>query len=179
MESNMENNKYNFFSFFSLSKGKATNFEINKSFLNGIELSGITLIILACSAVIASIGLYENSSPVIIGAMLISPIMGPILAMGYTFVNLDQKNFRKAGGSLAIQSALVVFMSTIFFAIIPSPIITSEVLARTSPELTTIFIAFTGGIAGAIGNTRDDKMIYVVSGVAIATALIPPLSTVG
>lgn len=139
---------------------------------------GANLWVLFFAILIASVGLNVNSTAVIIGAMLVSPLMGPIIAMGYGAAVQDIKLIREGALALAIFTALSLLTSTIYFAISPLDQPGSELLARTSPTLWDVLIAAFGGAAGMVAATRKD-VSNVVPGVAIATALMPPLCTVG
>lgn len=127
---------------------------------------------------IASIGLNENSTAVIIGAMLISPLMGPIVGSGFSIGTHDFDLLKKSAKNLAYAVAISVVTSTLFFLISPSGSVKSELLARTQPTIFDVLIAFFGGAAGIVASTRMNKG-NAVPGVAIATALMPPLCTVG
>ncbi len=127
---------------------------------------------------IASIGLNVNSTAVIIGAMLISPLMSGILTMGYSLAIRDLAMLKKAAARFSTQVIISLITSTVYFTLSPLSTATSEMIARTSPTLWDVLIALFGGIAGSIGNTRQ-KTSNVIPGVAIATALMPPLCTVG
>ena len=144
------------------------------SIRKNIAFKGTNVYILACAIIIASVGLNVNSIPVIIGAMLVSPVMGPILGFGLglgTRDNLLVKNSMKNFGVM-VASALFFLLSPLSLA---HP---SELLARTNPTIYDVLIALFGGLAGIIETSRKDKGT-VISGVAIATALMPPLCTVG
>ena len=141
-------------------------------------IHGSNMWILIMAILIASIGLNTNSTAVIIGAMLISPLMSGILTMGYSLATSDLSLLRKAFTNFLIQVVISLITSTIYFCITPLDVATSEMIARTSPTLWDALIALFGGIAGAIGNTRQKKG-NVIPRVAIATALMPPLCTVG
>lgn len=141
-------------------------------------IHGANMWILMLAVLIASIGLNVNSTAVIIGAMLISPLMSGILAIGYALAIRDLTMLRHAASRFATQVVISLVASTIYFAISPLKTPTEEMLARTSPTLWDVLIALFGGIAGSIGNTRQ-KTSNVVPGVAIATALMPPLCTAG
>ncbi|MCA9737427.1 MAG: DUF389 domain-containing protein, partial [Gemmatimonadetes bacterium] len=134
--------------------------------------------VLVCSIFIASIGLNTNSAAVIIGAMLISPLMGPILAIGLSVGMNDIDVLRRAVRNFAVMVAVALFTSTLYFLITPLGDVQSELLARTRPTLLDALIAVFGGIAGIIGVSRRDRG-NVIPGVAIATALMPPLCTAG
>ena len=146
-----------------------------------IEFSSINIWILICSIIVASIGLINNSPAVIIGAMLISPLMGPIRGIGYALSANDFKALIKSLKNFGIMVAASVLASYLFYLITPIKSETSELLSRTKPHVLDILIAFFGGLAGVIATTVKNKTttITVVPGVAIATALMPPLCTVG
>jgi len=143
-----------------------------------IVFNGARLWVLVSAIILASVGLNMNSTAVIIGAMLISPLMGPINGMGYSLATYDFTLLRRSfkNYSFAVVSSLVA--STIYFAITPVSSAHSELLARTSPTIYDVLIALFGGLAGAIALTTKLKG-NVVPGVAIATALMPPLCTAG
>lgn len=135
--------------------------------------------VMVCAMIIASVGLNMNSTAVIIGAMLISPIMGSILASAYGNVSADYSLLRNHLIGLGMQVGISVAAATIYFFLSPVKEPTVELLARTSPSFYDVLIAFFGGLAGIIGQTRIDKTNTVIPGVAIATALMPPLCTCG
>ncbi len=151
---------------------------IHNSLSDGVRLRGTPLVILFCAIIIASVGLNVNSTAVIIGAMLISPLMNPILAIGYSIATYDGKLFRSALISFLILFSIALVTSTIYFTLSPISTATTEILARTEPSIFDFIIAFTGGFAGIVGVSRVQKT-NVIPGVAIATALMPPLCTVG
>ena len=134
--------------------------------------------ILMLAILIASIGLNMNSTAVIIGAMLISPLMGGITAIGYGIATNDLTLSKGAAIRLCIQVVICLITSTIYFTISPITTASSELLARTTPTAWDVLIALFGGLAGVIGQTRKEKS-NVIPGVAIATALMPPLCTAG
>ena len=148
---------------------------------NDIEFSAINIWILICSILVASIGLINNSPAVIIGAMLISPLMGPIRGIGYALSANDFKVLIQYLKNFGIMVAASVIASYLFYLITPIKSETSELLSRTKPHVLDILIAFFGGLAGVIATIVKNKTttITVVPGVAIATALMPPLCTVG
>ena len=143
-----------------------------------LVFKGTNLWILIFAILVASVGLNMNSTAVIIGAMLISPLMGPINGIGYSIATYDNPLFRKAlkNFSFAVLASLVA--STTYFAISPISTAHSELLARTSPTIYDVLIAFFGGAAGIVAITSRKKG-NVIPGVAIATALMPPLCTAG
>lgn len=151
---------------------------IHTSIVSGVRLKGAPLIILFCAIIIASVGLNTNSTAVIIGAMLISPLMNPIIAMGYSIATYDGVLLRNASLNFAIQIIIALIGATIYFSLSPVREATSELIARTGPSFFDMLIAFFGGTAGVIGITRKEKT-NVIPGVAIATALMPPMCTVG
>ncbi len=164
---------------FSLSEDTASNEEIRDRLLDGGKITGTNMCVLVCAMVIASVGLNTGSTAVIIGAMLISPLMGSILASAYANVTADYSLLKKHLIGFVIQIAISVFASTLYFLSSPVKEPTAELLARTGPSFFDVIIAFFGGIAGIIGQTRQDKVTNIIPGVAIATALMPPLCTCG
>lgn len=164
---------------FSLKEDAASHEEIRDRLISGGKITGTNMCVLICAMIIASAGLITNSTAVIIGAMLISPLMGSILATAYGVVSNDFPLARNHIVGFIIQIAMSVAASTVFFLIAPEKGATSELLARTSPSFYDIIIATAGGIAGVIGQTRKDKANNIIPGVAIATALMPPLCTCG
>lgn len=135
-------------------------------------------VILMCAILIASIGLNMNSIPIIIGAMLISPLMTPILGIGYGLSVLDFTILKKAALLLTLEVGVSLIVTGIYFSISPVSYASNEIIARTSPTIWDVIIAFSGGVAGIIG-TRKKSANNIVPGVAIATALMPPLCTIG
>lgn len=143
-----------------------------------IDFKGFNLWILIMAVLIASLGLNANSAAVIIGAMLISPLMGPIMGIGLGIGILDLKMTRRGIRNVGVAVIVAVLTSALFFVIIPINDASSELLARTRPDIRDVFIAFFGGLAGILAGNRRAKS-NVVPGVAIATALMPPLCTAG
>lgn len=171
----MEINKY-----FDIHFERADDATIAKRLIGGgAKTKGPALVILILSIFIASIGLNMNSTAVIIGAMLISPLMGPILATGFGFATLNFTVVKSAILRLSLQITIAVLASTLYFYISPVQTATSELLARTEPSIFDVFIAIFGGLAGIIGQTRKTLDNVIPGGVAIATALMPPLCTAG
>jgi len=144
-----------------------------------IQFKGATAWILICSILVASIGLNTNSIPVVIGAMLISPLMGPILGVGLSIAINDIDTLKTSLISLGTMILLSVLTSFIYFWIFDINADTSELFARTRPDIREILIAFFGGLALIIATTKKGTIATVIYGVAIATALIPPLCTAG
>jgi len=164
---------------FSLEEDKDDEAAITQSISRGIEFRGINLWTLIFAIFIASIGLNVNSTAVIIGAMLISPLMGPIMGIGLGIGVNDLDMIGRALKNLSIAIFISLLTSTVYFLISPLHIAQSELLARTSPSVWDAFIAFFGGLAGIVAGSRREKITNVVPGVAIATALMPPLCTAG
>lgn len=150
-----------------------------ESIIADIPFKGHTSWILICSIFIASVGLNANSTAVVIGAMLISPLMGPILGMGMSLAINDIDTLRRSLKNLAVMVILSVLTAYLFFAIFPLQDESSELLARTQPDIRDVLIAFFGGLALVIARTKKGTIASVIFGVAIATALMPPLCTVG
>ena len=149
------------------------------SIRKNIAFQGTNVFILACAIIIASVGLNVNSIPVIIGAMLISPVMGPILGFGLGLGTEDNPLVKNSLKNFGVMVAISILASTLFFLLSPLSLANpSELLARTQPTIYDVLIALFGGFAGIIETSRKDKGT-VISGVAIATALMPPLCTVG
>ena len=147
---------------------------------SGIYFRGPNVFILACAIIIASVGLNLNSIPVIIGAMLISPVMGPILGFGLGLGTNDTVLVKEALKNFAVMVVISILASTVFYLISPLQLVhQTELLARTNPTLYDVLIALFGGFAGILENSRKEKGGTVIPGVAIATALMPPLCTVG
>lgn len=152
--------------------------ELDEMMEENTVIHGSNMWILMLAILIASIGLNVNSTAVIIGAMLISPLMSGILTMGYALAVRDLTLLRKALKRFGTQVCISLAASTVYFLISPLSAPTEEMIARISPTLWDVLIALFGGIAGIIGNTRQKKG-NVIPGVAIATALMPPLCTAG
>lgn len=163
---------------FSLNDQRASDGEIHDNILAGMDMKGGNFAILFCAIFIASLGLNTNSTAVIIGAMLISPLMGPIIGIGYGIGTHDFEIVKKAIRILGIEVLISLLTATLYFAITPLKEAGSEILSRTTPTIWDVMIAFIGGLAGIIGATRKEKT-NVIPGVAIATALMPPLCTAG
>ena len=146
---------------------------------SGIWFRGPNVWILAFSIVIASAGLNVNSTAVIIGAMLISPLMGPIIGLGLALGTNDLDLLKLAAKNLLVMVAISLVASTLFFLLSPLELINpTELAARTRPTIYDVLIALFGGLAGILENSRKERGT-VIAGVAIATALMPPLCTAG
>lgn len=164
---------------FGLKKDQAAQAVIESRIREGASVTGTNMYILILAILIASIGLNMNSTAVVIGAMLISPLMGPILSIG---LGIAEQNFlwiRRASGKFAFQIAIGIVTSTVYFWLSPIESFSGELAARTNPTIWDVLIALFGGVAAIIANTRKNTMITVVPGAAIATALMPPLCTTG
>ena len=143
-----------------------------------IDFKGASVYILVCSIFIASIGLNVNSTAVVIGAMLISPLMGPILGIGFSVGTNDWETLKSALRNFGVMVVVSLITSTLYFLITPLNEVQPELLSRTKPTFLDALIAIFGGLAGIIGVSRSVRG-NVVPGVAIATALMPPLCTAG
>lgn len=163
---------------FNLEEDKASEDEIIENVKKGIEFKGMNLWVLIFAIFIASIGLNVNSTAVIIGAMLISPLMGPIMGIGLGIGINDFELIKKSYKNLGVAVLISVITSTFYFLITPLSDAQSELLARTTPTIWDVFIALFGGLAGIVAATRK-SISNVIPGVAIATALMPPLCTAG
>lgn len=152
--------------------------EFREKILFDIEIETSDSVILMCAILIASIGLNMNSLPVIFGAMLISPLMSPLLGVGYGLSVFDFAVVKKATKLLLLEVVVSLAVATIYFSLSPITYASSEIIARTSPTIWDVIIAFAGGLAGIIG-ARKKGSNNIVPGVAIATALMPPACTVG
>lgn len=144
-----------------------------------IPFKGATAWILVCSIMVASVGLNADSTAVVIGAMLISPLMGPILGVGMSIALNDIDTLKKSMINLATMIVLSLLTAFLFFWLFPLSEDTSELLGRTSPDIRDVLIAFFGGLALIIARTKKGTIASVIFGVAIATALMPPLCTAG
>ncbi|WP_298903712.1 DUF389 domain-containing protein [uncultured Psychroserpens sp.] len=147
---------------------------------NDIPFKGATAWILVCSIMVASVGLNADSTAVVIGAMLISPLMGPILGIGFSIAVNDIDTLKKSLINLATMIVLSLLTAYLFFKFFPTAEIeTNEIFGRTKPDVRDVLIAFFGGAALIIARTKKGTIASVIFGVAIATALMPPLCTAG
>ena len=157
-----------------------TDIEATKlAIIEDISFKGHTIWILVCSIFIASVGLNANSTAVVIGAMLISPLMGPLLGIGLSVATNDIDTLRRSLKNGAIMVVYSVFTAYLFFEFFPIRDESSELLARTAPDIRDVLIAFFGGLALVVARAKRGTVATVIFGVAIATALMPPLCTVG
>ena len=145
----------------------------------GVSFRGANLWVLICAIFIASLGLNVNSTAVIIGAMLISPLMGPIIGMGLAIGINDLDLLKRAAKNFSVATLISVLTAMVYFFLSPLGEAQSELLSRTSPTIYDVLIAFFGGAAGIIALATRGKGGNVLPGVAIATALMPPLCTAG
>lgn len=163
---------------FDLEEGKEDELETIEYIAKNVEFKGANLWILIFAILVASVGLNVNSTAVIIGAMLISPLMGPIMGIGMAAGINDFELLKKSFRNLMVAVFISILTSTIYFTITPIYGAESELLARTEPTVWDVLIALFGGLAGIIAGSRKEKS-NAIPGVAIATALMPPLCTAG
>jgi len=164
---------------FSLERDKDDPQAILSAIERDVSFRGINLWVLIAAVVIASVGLNVNSTAVIIGAMLISPLMGPIVGIGVSLATYNLPLLNKSLRNFLVAVFFSIFTSALYFWVSPLKEAGSELIARTTPSVWDVVIAFFGGLAGIIAATSREKKITVIAGVAIATALMPPLCTVG
>lgn len=177
-QAGIQSMRQSFLQRFSLLQDKADDEQIERQIRDGVEMAGATPWILMFAIVVASVGLNVNSTAVIIGAMLISPLMGPIMGAGLGIAIYDFDLVKRALLNLLIATVISLLVSTLYFSLSPLQEVRSELLARTMPTVWDVIIAFFGGLAGVVGATRREKS-NVIPGVAIATALMPPVCTAG
>lgn len=163
---------------FSVRDDQATHAEIDSNIRDMVEFRGTKLWVLMFAIIVASVGLNMNSAAVIIGAMLISPLMGPIMGIGYGIGINDFELIKKSLRNIGFAALVSILSATLYFLISPLSEARSELLARTTPTIWDVLIALFGGLAGILATTRKIKS-DVIPGVAIATALMPPLCTAG
>ncbi len=168
----------NFLDYFRLGREKEDFHKVSENIQEAIEFKGTNLWILMFAILIASLGLNVNSTAVIIGAMLVSPLMGPIIGLGFGMAINDLAILKKSFFTYLFATAVGLTTSTLFFILSPLNEAHSEILARTSPNIYDVLIAFFGGLAGILAISSKLKG-NVIPGVAIATALMPPLCTAG
>ncbi|MGN1262246.1 MAG: DUF389 domain-containing protein [Candidatus Enteromonas sp.] len=166
-------------SFFSIRDDVASHDKIRERIVNGGKITGTNASILIFAILIACCGLYTNSIPVVIGAMLISPLMGTLLAISYGITSADARFTRDAIVGFTFQFIIAFVIAVLFFLILPKCPDPAEFTKRCHPTIFDIIIALCGGAAGMIAQTRSSKYSNVIPGVAIATALMPPLCTMG
>ena len=179
MKANPATRISNFFvNYFSLNGQLVSQAEAEAAIRESVSFKGTSILILILAIFIASLGLNTNSTAVIIGAMLISPLMGPIIGLGLGIGVHDFELIKRCLRNLLMAAGFSVITATLYFLISPVNEEHSELLARTSPTIYDVLIGFFGGGAGiiALGSTNKGN---VITGVAIATALMPPLCTAG
>ena len=164
---------------FNIREGRAPYAVIRKRFVNGARLDGTHLCILIVAMLIACIGLDTNSDIAIVGAMLICPLMGSVLATAYGIATLDRRLTIEAVAGLAVQMALCLVTSTIYFRLSPIASTTAALVDNSTPTIWDLAVALAGGFAGGLGNSRNQEPATLISGVAVATALMPPLCAAG
>lgn len=167
-----------FLELFDLRTDQAEPEIIDETIRNNVRVAGTNLWVLFFAILVASVGLNVNSTAVIIGAMLISPLMGPIVGIGYGLGINDLNLINLSLRNVAVFTFISLVASTLYFTVSPLDTAQPELLSRTSPNMWDVLIAFFGGAAGIIATTRK-SISNVVPGVAIATALMPPLCTAG
>lgn len=166
------------FQFLRLTHEQEESALIHETIEKGIIVRGTTVWILIFAILIASVGLNMNSTAVVIGAMLISPLMGPINGIGYSIATYNFPLFRKSIKNFGYSTLAGLVTSTLYFLLTPISTQHAELLARTSPTIYDVLIALFGGLAGIVAISSKNKG-NVIPGVAIATALMPPLCTAG
>ncbi|MGA1379398.1 MAG: DUF389 domain-containing protein [Chitinophagaceae bacterium] len=164
--------------YFPIHKELDSSKNIEQSIRQGIEFKGTNLITLVCAIFIASLGLNINSTSVVIGAMLISPLMGPIIGIGYGASTYKLEIIKNSFKNYSFATIISIITSTIYFLVSPINDAQSELLSRTSPNIYDVIIALFGGFSAITAMTIKNKG-NILSGVAIATALMPPLCTAG
>ena len=174
----MKEKLFRYLSYFNIMHERENFDTIHTEVEKGVVFKGTNLWVLMCAILVASVGLNMNSTAVIIGAMLISPLMGPINGIGYSLATYDFQLFRKAVKNFTFAILVSLITSSLYFFISPVDTAHSELLARTSPTIYDVFIALFGGVAGMLALSSKLKG-NVIPGVAIATALMPPLCTAG
>lgn len=170
--------KINLKKFFHINITEEEQKQTTESIVSGIQFKGMNLWVLIFAIFIASLGLNVNSTAVIIGAMLISPLMGPIIGMGLAIGITDFDLLKRSLKNFGVATGISVLTATIYFTVTPLTEAQSELLARTSPNIYDVLIALFGGLAGIVAICAREKG-NVLPGVAIATALMPPLCTAG
>ena len=164
---------------FSVREDTASRREIRDRLRSAGKVTGTNLCMMVCANLIACIGLNTGSVTVVIGAMLIEPLMGSVLMISYSTVSSDRHLLKIFSLGFLFQIVASILASTFYFALSPIKEPTAELLSLTHPDLFDVIVAFTGGIAGVIGQTRKEKVNTIIPGVAIATSLMPPLCVCG
>lgn len=164
---------------FSIRDDVASHEEIKERIISGGRFKGSNMVIMCCAILIASVGLNTNSLATIIGAMLISPLMSRILVLSYGTASNDKATIFRGLSGFILQIIISISISCIYFLISPIKDVTEQIKLRTEPSIFDVVVAIAGGIAGIIGQTRKGQYNNIIPGVAIATALMPPLCVVG
>lgn len=159
--------------------GRASHQTIRRRILAGARIDGTHLCILIVAMLIASVGLNVDSTEAVVGAMLICPLMGSVMALAYAIATADLRLLREVLIGLVVQVAICLVTSTLYFVVSPISSETSELLTNSSPTVWDVLIALAGGFAGGIGISRNQEPATLLSGVAVATALMPPLCAAG
>lgn len=168
-----------FTSFFDLSKGRVSNNLLRKRIEDDAAIDGIHLCQLIAAMLISSIGLNLDSTEAVIGAMLICPLMGSVIALAYGVSTMDRQMMRESLVGLSLQFGVCLLTSTLYFVISPISTTTSQLLSNSNATIWTVIIAFVGGFAGSIGLSRRLEPSTLIAGVAVATSLMPPLCSIG
>lgn len=164
---------------FSIRSGRASYEAISKRIVDGAKIDGTHVWSLIAAMLIASIGLNIDSTEAIIGAMLICPIMGYVLSLSYAVATLDRRMLKRSMIVLATQILICFVTATLYFTISPLSGATAALASSSTPTIWDVLIAFIGGFAGSLGTSRKNSPTTLVSGVAVATSLMPPLCTTG
>ncbi|WP_303132103.1 DUF389 domain-containing protein [uncultured Olsenella sp.] len=159
--------------------GRASHQTIRRRILAGARIDGTHLCILIVAMLIASVGLNVDSTEAVVGAMLVCPLMGSVMALAYAIATADLRLLREVLLGLVVQVAICLVTSTLYFVVSPISRETSELLTNSSPTVWDVLIALAGGFAGGIGISRNQEPATLLSGVAVATALMPPLCAAG
>lgn len=165
--------------FFNFRAGRTSYENMQKRIIAGARVDGIHVCQLIAAMIIASIGLNVDSTEAIVGAMLICPLMGSVLAIAYSIATVDSKLLRRTMVGLCVQFAVCLITSTLYFVISPLAGQTNELLTNSSPTIWDVLIALVGGFAGALAMSRQQEPATMISGVAVATSLMPPLCATG
>ena len=164
---------------FDVSRGRARYSTIRDRVVSAAKVDAIHLCQLIAAMLIASIGLNIDSTEAVIGAMLICPLMGSVVALAYSVAVMDMRVLRHAAFDLLLQCGICLATSTVYFLLTPLHVQTSELLANSQATVWDMLIALVGGFAGALGLSRRQEPTTLLSGVAVATALMPPLCATG
>lgn len=166
-------------SFFNFRAGRTSFENMHKRVVAGARIDGIHVCQLIAAMIIASIGLNVDSTEAIVGAMLICPLMGSVLAISYAVATVDRRLLRGALLGLTVQFLVCLFTSTVYFVLSPLGGQTEAVLTNSTPTIWDVIIALVGGFAGALGMSRQQEPATLIAGVAVATSLMPPLCATG